>query len=163
MATKKKKKTVSKGGVKINAIKAEEDKEFERFEPDEWYLGEFEELEADIGQFGPYLKFTFRILNGTLESGEEANGKTCTRLMNAVLSPSTVLWSWLKVFLGKDPEIDQEYDLTSYYGNKYRVLIKDKAKKKGADPDKPVFQFVDTIKRKKPKTKTKKKSDEDDE
>ena len=132
--------------VKLTAITAEVDSEIDFLEPDEWYLGELEEIESDTGVYGPYLRWTFRILNGTLENGNTAKGKKATRLMNTKLNPSSVLWSWTKVLLKKDPEVGESYDFTSFYGDKFRVLIKDKKPKKGEEVSKR-FQVVDAIKR----------------
>ena len=140
-----------KATVKATSIKATKDEERVYFEPDEWYLGEFTEVEINEGTYGPYMIMKFKILNGQMEDGTSAKGKTCTQMVNAVLSPSSELWKFVKVFTKSEPEIDEDYDLTSHYGEKFRCYIKDKKKNKN-NPDKR-FQHVETIKRRAKKTK----------
>jgi len=142
----KKKTTKKKGKVKLTALRAQEDEERDFLEPDEWYLGEFEDCEQDEGQYGPYLRFKFRILNGQTESGKSAKGENITTILDATLSPSKKLWSWLKVMLKKEPKVGEDFDITSFYGERYRILVKDKKKKKGDDSGNR-FQFIDTIKK----------------
>lgn len=145
-----------KKAPKLNALVAEKDAPRNYVEPDEWYNAELENAETNMGKFGPYIKFTFRLLDGDLENGESAKNTKVTALMDASLSPTKKLWQWVKVFINKEPDIGQSYDLTSYYGERFRVLIKDKVPKKGENTDKR-FQQVDTVKRRKEELKKKSK------
>jgi hypothetical protein len=129
---------------KVSSLVASKDKERKYFEPDEWYKAEFEKAETGKGQFGPWIKFTFRVLDGVTESGESAKGLTATEMMNAELTPSQKLWKWIKVFFDKEPEVGKNYDITTFYGERFRILIKDKESKK---KDAARYQRIDAIKR----------------
>jgi len=131
---------------KLTALRAQKDPEYKCVEPEEWYTAVFDKAETGQGNFGPYVKFSFTLRNGSFEDTTSAKGHKVNRLMDATLSPSKPLWKWIKVMIGKEPEIDKEYDVSAFYGEKFRVLIKDKEKRKGSKDDRR-FQVVDTIKR----------------
>ena len=135
---------------KLNALLPQKDPEYKCVEPDEWYVAEFTGAEIGQGKFGPYIKFNFELCNGNYEDATPAKGHKVTRLLDATLSPSRPLWQWATVITGKEPNLEKAegVDLTSAYGEKFRVLIKDRKKKK--DDDKR-YQEVDTIKRRKEK------------
>lgn len=141
----------------LTSMKVVEDEPIDFLEPDEWYLAELEKAESNEGQYGPYVKFTFKILNGELENGKTAKGKRATRILDASLSPSKPLGQWAKVFLGRDLKVGESVNFTSYYGDKFRVLVKDKKPAKGGKSDGKRYQNVDTIKRPKKKEKEKAK------
>jgi hypothetical protein len=146
--------------VKLSALKAIKDEPFERFEPDEWYPAEIEDIEINEGQYGPYIKWKIKVLGGETEQGNSAEGKSITRLMDATLSPSKILWKWLSKLLGEEPSIDEEYDITSYLGEKISVLIKDRKPKKNAQKGDIIYQEVDSVKRPKKGKKEKEEKEE---
>jgi hypothetical protein len=130
---------------KLSALIAEDDPEIDYVETDEWYKAEFEDAEIGKGNFGPYIKLKFRLLEGQKESGESAKGVIITRLMDAVFSPSKPLWAWVKVFLEREPKIGEKLNLTAFYGNRYRAFVTDKKKKKGEESGKR-YQIIEKIK-----------------
>jgi len=136
--------------VSVSNLLATEGEPRKYVEPDEWYKATFEKAEPGTGNYGPYIKFFFKILDGNIEnSSESAKGITMTTIIDANLSPGRKMWDWLKVMVGEEPKIGQNYDLTAYYGDKFRILIRDKKKK----PDSTTrYQFIDGIKRPKPKS-----------
>jgi len=145
---KKSKKAKVKGKVRLSSIPAVEDEEFDFLEENEWYPVEFVDAETNMGNYGPYLLLKFVILKGETEGGKNAKGREVTRILNAVLSPSQALWPFAKVFLGREPKIGESIDLTAYYGERYRGLVKFRKQKKGETKK---YQTIDAIKKMKSK------------
>ncbi len=119
---------------------------YDNLEADEWYTAVLEGVTKDEGQYGPYLKFDWKILTGETESGKPAKDKKVSRIMDAVVAPGKPLGDWFKVFSGKDLEVGASLSLKPYIGCKYRVFITDKKAKKGQVLDKR-YQLVEKIKR----------------
>lgn len=153
MSEEKEKKLKKKKAGSLTSMKVIEDEPIDFLEPDEWYLAELESAERNEGQFGPYIKFLFKVLSGELENGKSAKGKKISRILDANLSPSKPLGMWAKVFLGRDLKVGEDINITSYFGEKFRILVKDKKPGKGqkATSDGKRYQLVDTIKRPKKK------------
>ena len=150
MAEKEKKK------VSVSSLLATEGEPRKYVEPDEWYKATFEKAESGTGNYGPYIKFFFKILDGQLEnSSESAKGRQMQTIIDANLSPGRKLWEWLKIMINEEPKIGKDYDLTAFYGEKFRILIRDKKKKQ--DTTGPRYQTIDGIKRPKPKAEEEKK------
>jgi hypothetical protein len=135
---------------KLNSLLAQKDTEYKYVEPDEWYVAEFLNAEMNAGKFGPYIKFTFQLCNGNFEDGTSAKGHKVTAIQDAVLSPSKKLWKWASVMLGRDLKVDENFDMTTFFGEKYRILIKDKQQKKGEEGGKR-YQQIDSIKKREKK------------
>lgn len=144
----KKKKKLKKKIGSSNSLDftVEKEQPYDCLEPDEWYTGEFESASVEDGKFGKYVKFAFKILDGQTESGKDANGRTVTRIMDAVVAPGKPLGEWFKVFSGKDIEVGAKVSLRPYFGNKYRVFVTDKKAKKGEVMTKR-FQLIEKIKK----------------
>ncbi len=139
------KKKVSNGGDLDFTV--EKEVPYDCLEPDEWYTAELESVSKEEGQFGPYLKFDWKILSGPETEGKkDCKGKKVTRIMDAIVAPGKPLGEWFKVFSGKDLEVGAKLSLKPYLGNKYRVLVTDKKAKKGQVLAKR-FQLVEKIKR----------------
>ena len=139
-----------KAEVKLTSLKVQKDAPMRRAEPDEWYKAEFTKAELGKGNFGPYIKMTFKLLSGQTEDGQDARGLTINALTDAVISPSRPLWKFAAAMLGREPKIEEDLDLTAFYGEKFRVFVTDRVPKKGATNQK-VYQHVTTIKRLKKK------------
>lgn len=112
-------------------------------ESDEWYKAEFVKAEPGKGQFGPYVKLTFKLLGGQCEDGDSAKGLTINTMMNMDLALNSPLYKFACVFLGKKLAEDDDVDFTSFYGEKYRAFVTDKPNKKN---DGKRYQMVKTIK-----------------
>lgn len=132
---------------KLNALLVQKDQEYKYVEPDEWYVAKFLEAESRQGKYGPYIRFVFELLNGEFEDGTSARGHRISSIHDAIIAPSKKLYKWVSVMLGREPKLDESFDLTAYYGEKFRVLVRDRPKKKGEDDGKR-YQQVDSIKRK---------------
>lgn len=136
--------------VKVNSIKVQKDAPIKRVEPDEWYKAEFTKAEIDQGKYGPWIKMTFKLLSGQTEEGQDARGLTINAMMDATISPSKPLWKIVAAMLGREPKIEEDVDLTAFYGERFRVFVSDKVPKKGATNQK-IYQNVVTIKKLKKK------------
>lgn len=148
MAEKEKKK------VSVSSLLATEGEPRKYVEPDEWYKATLEKAEPGTGNYGPYIKFFFKLLDGQLEnSSESAKGVQMQTIIDASLSPGKRLWEWLKVMINEEPKVGENYDLTTFYGEKFRILIRDKKKNANKEGG-PRYQIIDGIKRPKPKTET---------
>jgi len=147
MMAKKKK----KNKVKVTSIPITKPEERDlRVEPDEWYKAEFLEAELGSGQYGPWIKLIFELRNGKFqESGKSAKKWKVSRLMNAEIAEGSPLNEFAKVFTGKKKlKVGKSLDLTTYYGNKYLVLVEDRKKKKG---ETRIYQQIKRIKKSKKK------------
>jgi hypothetical protein len=130
----------------LSKLKAEKEAPRVFVESDEWYKAELEKAESRAGNFGPYIQFTFRLLTGVKEGSQEsAKGTRISRIMDATLAPNKPLWDWATVMLGKELKVDDNFNLTAYLGEKFRVLVSDKQQKKGSDGKR--YQEVRKIKR----------------
>lgn len=136
--------------VSVSSLLATEAEPRKYLEPDEWYKATLDKAEPGNGNYGPFIKFFFKVLDGNIEnSSDSAKGQIITTIIDANLSPGRKLWEWLKVLIGEEPKIGKNYDLTAFYGEKFRILVRDKKKKADSQTR---YQFVDGIKRPKPKT-----------
>lgn len=150
MAKTKKNKKKKNEGVMADRLQARKDEPYTNFESHEWYVGRFDGCEVKQGQYGEYLILGFTILNGELEDGKPAKGRKCNLLSDAALMPSRQLWEHVSVLIGREPDIDEEVDLTAFYGKKYKVHITNEKDKKNPDV---VYSRIKKLKRYKKKSK----------
>ena len=118
----------------LSKLKVTKEKPREYVESDEWYKAELEKADSKVGNFGPYIQFTFRLLNGLKEGTQDsAKGLRISRIMDATLDPKSKLMEWARVMIGHDLKEGDDFNLTAYLGEKYRVLVCDKQPKKGQE------------------------------
>lgn len=135
--------TVAKGS-KDGVFKVQKAPKFVAFCDHEWYIGKFTKHDIGKGVYGDYVKLQFTILKGEMEDGSDAKGKQCSAMMNAEINPKSKLFEFVQVFEdGRELELDEVIDLSSYYGKVVKVFIEDR-KKKGDDDDKR-FQNITKI------------------
>jgi len=120
MGKKNKKKKGNQGGIMLKAQKDQN----RLLEANEWYKAVFEKADVKEGDYGDYVIMEFKLSNGYFEDGEmSAKGWKCSALLGMRLEPKQPLWDFAKVFTKGKLEIDDDIDLTAYYGKKYRVFI----------------------------------------
>lgn len=148
-------KNVVKSGTKqkLNKITVAGKQEFTYFEPDEYYKMQFEEAEVKEGQFGQYALLKFKVLAGNLDDGKEAKGKPIYGFLNLPPKEGSDGIKMLEVMMGRTLKEGEDIDLTVYYGNRYKGLIREKKDKKTGDRK----QSVVTIKKLVPKAPETKK------
>ena len=86
------------------------------------------------------------------DSNKRAKGIRVNTLCNAEISEGNQLYKFVKVFMGKAPQVGKDVDLSDYYGNVYSVFVEDRKKvRKGEDE---LRQHVTKIKKRKKKKAT---------
>lgn len=132
--------------ISLSSIPVEQKEERKRVEPDEWYIARFEKAEMNpAGKFGPYIRLFFKLLSGETTEGKEAKGMQVTRIVDAKLNPASPLWAFAKGLSGAEPKVGENFDISAYFGQKYRVLVVDRKPKKGAESDE-IYQEVKSVK-----------------
>lgn len=96
----------------------------------EWYSAIFKNANITEGKFGELLFLQFELRSGVLEDGEtSAKGAQVAAMCAADLSPNNKTYDLIKSIAGRDFEEDEEVELDTYYGNKYKVFIEVKKAK----------------------------------
>jgi hypothetical protein len=146
-STKRKQKTRSKFTVKGK-------EPTKLLEQAEWHVVEFIECQENPGkgEYGDYLIFVFEVTKGTLEDGEtDAKGVQCRYVSGADVRVNNTAWWIITRLLGTDEfEEDDDIDISSCIGEKYRIMVEHKAKK--GDPD-TIYNDIKMLKKYVPKKK----------
>jgi len=125
----------------------------------EWYKAEFIDANSKPGKYGDMLFLNFKLLDGFLEDGESsAKGKRVSALTSTELSPSSSLYDFVKGLNGgKEIDLDDEVDISAFYGNRYKVFV-EVAVPKGSKDNKPRIKVTKVKKLVVDKTKAKAKT-----
>lgn len=120
----KRNKKKSAKDVSIKKLKVQEDKKYEVPESHEWYRAEFVDANLADGKWGPVVHLKFKLLSGETEEGNSAEGCEARAMTGADLTPSSPLMDYVTTFNGgEEPDIDDDVDLTVYYGEEYDVHV----------------------------------------
>ena len=106
----------------------------------EWYKAEFVDANTQEGNYGDMLFLNFKLLDGFLEDGEtSAKGKRVSALTSPELSPTSSLYDFVKGLNGnKELDLEDEIDLTAFYGNRYKVFVTVEIPKRSKDGKKRI-------------------------
>lgn len=104
-------------------------------ESHQWYKAKFLDANEKEGNYGTMLFLNFQLLDGFMEDGETpAKGRRVSALTSPELSPNSSLYEFIKGMNGgQELDIDDEFDLTSYYGNIFSVFVTCEVSKKSKD------------------------------
>lgn len=122
---------VKKGGASgSGTLRMQKDQEWSPLLDKEWYKMKFTEHEIRQGNFGDYILLKFKILSGFDEEGKEATGRIASGMLNAILSPKSPLYRLVKACNGgKELDIDDEVDLSAFYGKIIKGFVENKKKR----------------------------------
>lgn len=136
-------------------LKVKKEKVRLNLESHEWYRAKFLNAEIKEGQYGEYCRFSFEVLSGYMEDGEtKAKGTLTSALCDAEVCLGSKMYEYVSAILGYEPDLDDDLDITPFYGDTFEVNILTE-KKKGAE--KAHSNVVKIRKPKKKKSEKKKK------
>jgi len=151
---KKKNKAKVKGKVKLSSLTVEEKPAFPVFMDAEWYKAKFVDAEVKEGKYGEYAILKFEILNGYMEDEEtEAKGRNANMLVDCKVYPGSGMFNFIEKIAGETPDVEDDIDLTAYYGTKCEVHFENKEKKDGSGDVNSNINKVRLPKKKKKKGK----------
>ena len=119
---KKKDKKGKKGLPSASRLTVVKEKKRLNLESHEWYKAEFLNVEIKKGKYGPYARWSFKILNGVLEDGEtDAEGTLTSALCDAELALGSEMLAFCSSVMGQELELNDDIDITPYYGDTFEV------------------------------------------
>lgn len=147
------------------SVRATEEPEFELIEAGT-YNAKLDELEErQDGQFGPSVRFIFKIEGDEDYDGYKISGFVTLKIDEETNEPTfwpgTKMWAWVEALNGGSIATDEEIDLEDLVGRSCRVTIIHKEDKKGRMRDK-VGDVLAPRKKKKAAAKAEVESSEED-
>ena len=118
-------------GVKRKKLVCGKPKERIHPEDSEWYPAEFDEWETKDGNYGVNLILKFKITEGELEDGSDAEGALINYWGQADFHHGDKTYDALCVLMDEEIDIDDEVDLDSVLGKTVEVLTKVEKKSDG--------------------------------
>ncbi len=107
--------------------------EHEAMEPGQ-YRARLTRLEEDEGQYGPFVKCFFEVIDDEDYAGESISG-----IASLKLTPDTKLWQWYSSLNGRPPEKGTEIDLEKIRGNECMLVVGHKTTDRGT------FATIDAV------------------
>jgi hypothetical protein len=122
------------------------------------YRAKLVNLEEDEGEFGPFLKWYFEILEEDYE-GQSVRGQSS---IPQNFTSATKMWQWAQGLMGRAIQAGEQIDLEELIGNECMITISHK------ETDRGTFARIDSVnpirrkKKKKPAPEPELEEDEDE-